>query len=73
MPISQTRNTVVQQIPQQVVQQIPQTEGAVGGAVGGAIGGMMATGAIPRPSNPYYLPEMDYPERILSTTPTGQP
>ena len=66
LPISQTRNTIVQQIPQ--------TEGAVGGAVGGAIGGMVgvATGAVPRPGNPYYLPEMEYPERILSSTPRGQ-
>ena len=65
LPVSQTGNVVVQQIPQAVVQQIPQTGGAVRGMVG------MATGAIPRPSNRFYLPEMDHPERILSSTPTG--
>ena len=41
------------------------------GAVGG-VGGMMATGAIPRPGNPYYIPRVDNPERILSSTPPGQ-
>ena len=65
-PISQIGNVVVQQTPQAVVQQIPQVVGAVGGMVG------MATGAIPRPGNRFYLPEMDHPERILSSTPTGQ-
>lgn len=70
LPISQTRNTIVQQIPQ--------TEGAVGGAIGGVVGGTIGgmvgvvTGAVPRTSNPYYLPEMEYPERILSSTPTRQ-
>ena len=66
LPVSQTGNAVVQQIPQTVVQQNPQTGGAVGGMVG------MATGAILRPGNCFYLPEMDHPERILSSTPTGQ-
>ena len=33
---------------------------------------MMATGAIPRPGNPYYIPRADNPERILSSTPPGQ-
>ena len=32
----------------------------------------VAKGAVPRHGNPYYLPEMEYPERILSGTPTGQ-
>ena len=32
---------------------------------------MMATGAIPKPSNPYYIPRVDNPERILSSTPPG--
>ena len=44
--------------------QIPQTEGAAGvitvGTVG-KVGGMMATGAIPKPSNPYYIPRVDNP------------
>ena len=33
---------------------------------------MMATGAILRPGNPYYIPRVDNPERILSSTPPGQ-
>ena len=33
---------------------------------------MMATGAILRPGNPYYIPRADNPERILSRTPPGQ-
>ena len=72
----QVPQQVVQQSPQQqVVQQIPQTEGVARVITVGAfgeVGGRMATGAIPKPSNPYYIPRVDNPERILSSTPPGQ-
>ena len=66
-------NTAEVTVP--LTDQIPQTEGAARvitvGAVG-EVGGKMATGAIPKPSNPYYIPRVDNPERILSSTPPGQ-
>ena len=68
----------MQQIPQQIAQspqqivQFPQTVGA-GGEIGenpgiGVVVGR-ATGAIPKPGNPFYIPRADNTDRILSSTP----
>ena len=67
----------MQQSPQQIMQfpqkiaQFPQIIGVNGGIGENAGGGVIgrATGAIPKPGNPFYIPKVDNPERIWSSTP----
>ena len=60
----------IMQFPQQIAQfpQIIGVNGGIGENAGRIIIGR-ATGAIPKPGNPFYIPKVDNPERILSSTP----
>ena len=77
MPQQQVSQQIAQMPQQRVSQQIaqfPQTVGAAGGIGANAGIGVVegrATGAIPRPGNPYYIPRIDNLERILSSTLPG--
>ena len=60
----------IMQFPQQIAQfpQMIRVNGGIGENAGGGVIGR-ATGAIPKPGNPFYIPKVDNPERILSSTP----